>query len=108
MSEAKILFAYVTCASVAEAKKIGRACVEARLAACANILPVMHAIYRWKDEVQEADEVVLLLKTDARLFDSLSENVRKLHSYDVPCIAGLPVEKLNPGYKAWLLAETGV
>ena len=106
MTETSILFAYVTCASIVEAKKIGRACVEGRLAACANIFPIMHTIYRWKDAVEEADEVVLILKTDARHFDPLSDQVRKLHSYDVPCIAGLPVEKMNPAYKAWLLAET--
>lgn len=102
----ELVWCYVTCASVEEAERIGRAVVEARLAACANILPGATSIYRWQGRIETASETVLVLKTRAGLVDALGERVKALHSYTVPCVVALPIAAGNPDYRAWLLAET--
>jgi periplasmic divalent cation tolerance protein len=84
-----------------------RAAVEERLAACANILPSMRSIYRWRGAVETADEVVLILKTRADRLLRLTERVKAMHSYEVPCIAAFAVAPGNPDYFAWIAAESG-
>lgn len=93
----------VTCSSPKEANKIGRAAVEARLAACANILESpIQSIYRWKGRVESAREVLMILKTSRKRFAALASEIRKLHSYDVPEIIALPVERGSRDYLKWL------
>ena len=100
------LFVYVTASDLAEAQRIGRAVVEERLAACANILPGMRSIYWWEGAVNEAQEVVLILKTMPAQLEALTLRVEALHSYKVPCIAALEARPGNPDYIAWIAAET--
>jgi periplasmic divalent cation tolerance protein len=97
---------YVTAADEAEAMKIGRAVVEARLAACANVLAPMKSTYWWEGSLQDGEEAVLILKTRASLVDRLTQEVRKLHSYSLPAIVALPLAGGDEGYLDWLLAET--
>ncbi|HEY0835887.1 MAG TPA: divalent-cation tolerance protein CutA [Azospirillum sp.] len=101
-----LVFVYMTAASREEAARIGRALVEERLAACVNILGGMTSIYRWEGAVETAEEAVFIAKTRRDLFDRLAARVRELHSYSVPCIVELPVERGNPAYLDWLRAET--
>lgn len=101
-----LVFAYVTTSSPEEAKRIGRALVEERLAACVNILPGMISIYRWQGAVETAEETVLIAKTRADLFEALTARVKELHGYDVPCVVELRVGRGNPDYLGWLEAET--
>ena len=104
MSDA--VFVYVTAGSVAEAERIGRALVEERLAACANILPGMRSIYRWQGKVEEASEAVLVLKTARKTLDELTARVKALHSYELPCVVALPIEAGNADYLAWIGRES--
>ncbi|HYH17174.1 MAG TPA: divalent-cation tolerance protein CutA [Azospirillum sp.] len=101
-----LVFVYMTAASREEAARIGRALVEERLAACVNILGGMTSIYRWEGAVETAEETVFIAKTRRDLFEPLAARVRELHSYSVPCIVELPVERGNPAYLDWLRAET--
>lgn len=96
----------ITCPDRACAEAIARACVDARLAACANIGAGVSSIYRWRDEIEQAEEVPLLLKTRASLCDRLGARVRELHPYEVPCIIAFDIVRLDPAYAAWLEAET--
>lgn len=102
----EFVFAYITAGSRDEARRIGRALVEERLAACANVFDGMTSIYRWQDAIEEATETVLIAKTRAELFDRLAARVRELHSYDVPCVVELRVGRGNPAYLDWLRDET--
>lgn len=97
---------YITAESTDEARAIGRALVEACLAACANVLGPMTSIYRWEGVVQEGEEAVLIAKTTASLVDALTAKVRELHSYDCPCVVALPVDGGNPAFLDWIVAET--
>jgi periplasmic divalent cation tolerance protein len=96
----------VTCTSKAEAQKIARAVVKEKLAACANILAPIQSIYGWKGKMKSAREVPLILKTHEARFKKLATRIKALHSYDVPCIAGLEVEKMNDSFAGWILQQT--
>lgn len=98
---------YITAENTDEARAIGRALVDARLAACANVLGPMTSIYRWEGAVQEGEEAVLIAKTTAALVDALTAKVQELHSYDCPCIVALAVEGGNPDFLGWVATETG-
>lgn len=98
---------YITAPNREEAVRIGRAVVEARLAACANVLPGIASFYWWEGAVQEDQEVALILKTRPELVEVLIARVRELHSYTVPCIVALPIEKGNPAFLDWICKETG-
>lgn len=97
---------YITTENAEEARSIGRALVEAGLAACANVLGPMTSIYRWEGAVQEGAETVLIAKTTVARVEALTAKVRALHSYDCPCIVALPVEGGNPAFLEWIAAET--
>ena len=97
------LVVLVTCNSVKEGRKIGHALVEARLAACVNVLQTpIESIYRWKGSVDTAKEFLLIIKTSRARLKALEAAVKRLHSYDVPEIIALPIEKGSRDYLAWL------
>ena len=89
-----------------EARRVCRAMVERRLAACANILPAAHAIYRWEGEVVDATEIPALLKTEASLVQPLIAAIAEAHAYEIPAIVAWPIEARHPPYAAWVRAET--
>jgi periplasmic divalent cation tolerance protein len=93
----------VTCGTRREAARLARAVVRERLAACVNVVrsPV-HSTYRWKGKVETANEVLLLMKTSRRRFAALARAVKRRHSYDVPEVIAVPVERGSREYLAWL------
>lgn len=98
----------VTCSSATEARRIARAVVEARLAACVNILPgAVESIYRWKGKVESARERIILIKTSRRRLAKLRAEIERLHSYDVPEFIALPIAQGSPKYLAWLGESVG-
>ena len=96
---------YITTKDEDEARKIGRTLVEERLAACVNIHPI-ESIYRWEGNVEEETEVAMLVKTKTGLIDEVIQRVKELHSYEVPCIVALPIEKGYPDYLKWIEEST--
>ena len=93
----------VTCGSAKEARRIARAVVEQRMAACANIVtsPVQ-SVYRWKGRVESAKEFLLIIKTTQSRFAKLKAEVKRLHSYDVPEIIALPIAAGGIDYLNWI------
>jgi periplasmic divalent cation tolerance protein len=102
-----VVSVYSVFASAEEAERIGRTVVEERLAACINILPPIRSIYRWKGDIETADEVAAILKTSNRQVDALITRIAALHSYDVPCIVTWPVDKLLADYADWVEENVG-
>jgi periplasmic divalent cation tolerance protein len=98
---------YMTARDMEEARRIGRMLVESRLAACANLIDNMSSLYWWDGQVQEETEAVLICKTTMDLMSRLVEAVKAAHSYEVPCIAAVPVLKGNPDFLRWVEEETG-
>jgi periplasmic divalent cation tolerance protein len=92
----------VTCASIAEAQRIGRSVVEKKLAACANILAAVESIYRWKGKVERAREVLVVMKTTAARVRELEREVKRRHSYEVPEFVVLPIVAGSQEYLEWV------
>lgn len=93
----------VTCASPAEARRIARRLVEARLAACVNVLTApVHSVYRWKGRVEAAREHLLVIKTSRQRLPALQRAVTQLHSYDVAEVIALPIAAGSSAYLKWL------
>ena len=101
-----VCFVYITAGSMDEARTIGRALVDERLAACANILPSVTSVYRWQGAIEYAEEVVLIAKTREALVPRLSDRVAALHSYDCPCVVAMPIVAGHADYLDWISAET--
>ena len=93
----------VTCGTLTEARRIARVVVTKRLAACVNVvLSPVESVYLWKNKVEKAREVLLLIKTTANLLAALEKEVKRLHSYDVPEFIALPITAGSREYLFWL------
>lgn len=97
-----VVVVYVTASSRKEARAIGTAVVEERLAACAALIGLVDSIYRWKGAVQRGREALLMIKTTAGRYPQLEARVRTLHSYEVPEIIALPVVTGSQAYLEWV------
>ncbi len=101
-----VTFCYITCSNVEEAKKIGRKLVEEKLAACINIFPNITSIYWWKGKIEEANETILIVKTKKELKDRVIKEVRKIHSYTLPCIVFFEIKDGLKEFLEWIRQET--
>jgi len=97
---------FVTTANEEDAAAIGRALVEERLAACANLVGPIRSIYRWRDAVEDASKHLLLIKTRASLFPALQARVKQLHPYEVPEIVAVEIKQGSPQYLDWIREST--
>ena len=102
----KLNLVYITTKDKDQARQIGRALVETRLAACANIIDGMNSMYWWEGEIQDENEAILIAKTKQTLVPELIAKVKSMHSYCCPCIISLPILDGNKPYLEWLEKET--
>jgi len=102
-----VVSVYAVFANVEEAERIGRAVVEARLAACVNILGPLRSIYRWDGKIDSADEVAAIFKTSDEQADALMTRIAGLHSYAVPCVVVWPIDKVLQSYAHWVDDNVG-
>lgn len=96
---------YTTWPDEDSARSTGKALIEQKLAACTNILPGMRSIYRWESTLEEAQEVVMLVKTTAQKTEAATEAIISAHPYDCPCVIALPIEAGNPEFLQWINSE---
>lgn len=85
---------------------LARALVDARVAACVNVLGGCASVYRWQGAVETAEEVPVLIKTRAALYEAVEQVIRERHPYEVPEIIAIPVAHGLPAYLEWVAAET--
>lgn len=97
---------YITCADEAEALKLAEALLDARLIACANLLPPVTSCFRWNGAMQQNREVVLLAKTTAARFEQVEALVKAQHSYDCPCLVAFDIARGHAPFLQWLSDET--
>ena len=97
---------YTTTADEAEAKRIGKALVDDKLVACVNIIPGIKSICRWDGNVAEANECIMLAKAPKNNVDNVITSIRKLHSYELPCVVVIPIIYGLEGFLDWIIAET--
>ena len=105
-SSGKMLVVLVTAVNQEEAVRIGKEMVNAKLAACANIIPGVKSIYRWKGKVVKAQEVLLILKSSKPRYRALEKAIKAVHTYEIPEIIALPVMEGLAQYIGWVRSET--
>lgn len=101
METAKVV-AFTTCETEEQAGRIARALVEKHLVACVNIAGPVRSIYRWKGAIEEANEYLLIVKTEAALMPQLQAALERLHSYEVPELIAMPVTAGSARYLDWI------
>jgi periplasmic divalent cation tolerance protein len=84
------------------ARQIAFALVEERLAACVNIVPGISSVYRWKGAVETNAELLLIIKTSAKVYLQLQDRVRALHPYELPEVIAVTIGQGLPEYLAWI------
>jgi periplasmic divalent cation tolerance protein len=85
-----------------EAEHIAERLVRERLAACVNVFSDLRSVYRWKGKVERAGEALMLMKTSRGKLSRLMARVKELHSYEVPELLALPIERGSSKYMKWL------
>lgn len=91
----------------ADARALAHALVEARVAACVNIVERVHSVYRWEGRVADDTEQLLIIKTTDESVAALREELFARHTYEVPEFVVVPVGETSDAYGAWLLASVG-
>jgi len=104
-SSSPVRVALSTAPDADTAARIARALVEERLAACVNLVPAVRSIYRWRDRIEDAAEVLLVIKTRAERVEALAARLRALHPYELPELVALPVADGLAPYLDWVAAE---
>ena len=99
-------FLYSTFPEAEMALKIGRALVDAQLAACVNVYPPMTSIYTWDGKREELTEVAAFIKTRRSLVKQAVDLARPLHPYATPCFLVLPIVSGNEDYLTWAWSQT--
>jgi periplasmic divalent cation tolerance protein len=99
--------AVITTTDSAEtAGALGRGIVEAHLGACVQVVGPIRSIYRWEGEVLNEQEWQCWIKTSTDRLDSLTEYIKKNHTYDVPEVVVLPIMDGSTEYLSWVTSET--
>jgi len=104
--KSEVVAVLVSAPDAETARRIGRTLVEERLAACVNLVPGVSSIYRWRGAVEEASEVLMVVKTRAARADALAARVQALHPYELPEVVVLPVRGGSRAYLQWVAAES--
>lgn len=105
-TQSEPIVVYITAPGEEEAAVLARVLVEAKLAACVNMVSNVRSIYSWQGKIEDDRELLMIIKTQRHLFDRLAAKVREIHSYDVPEIIALPIVEGSPDYLRWLREST--
>jgi len=100
MSEARIVL--TTIGSAEEGRKLARLLVDRQLAACVNLVPRIESIYRWQGAVDQAEEVLLIIKTTRSAFPKVQETIQENHPYDLPECVSVEVDAGSERYLSWI------
>ena len=103
----EILLALSTFPDAETARRISNQMVSERFAACANILPAVESIYRWKEKIESGNETLVLFKLSENRQSAFQEKLRSLHPYEVPEIIFIPISSGLPEYLRWVTENCG-
>jgi periplasmic divalent cation tolerance protein len=101
----EIVLAFCTFPDAGTARRIARDLVTLELAACGNVIPQLHSVYRWQGQVETAEEALAIFKLPAGRYVEFEKKLRALHPYDVPEIISCPIDQGLPEYLRWVIAS---
>lgn len=104
---AKILLALSTFPDAETARRISNQLVTEKFAACANILPAVQSIYRWKENIESGKETLVFFKLSEDRQSAFQEKLRSLHPYETPEIIFIPISNGLPEYLRWVADNCG-
>src|SRR4051794_15756390 len=99
----EVVLAFCTFPDAETARRVARELIELRLAACGNVVPQIHSVYRWEGKVESADEALAIFKLPATGYTEFERKLRSLHPYDVPEIISARIDRALPEYQRWIL-----
>ena len=99
----EIVLAFCTFPDDETARRVARELVELRLAACGNVLPKIHSVYRWQGKIESAEEALAIFKLPAAGYAEFENKLRALHPYDVPEIISAGIDRGLPEYLRWVV-----
>jgi periplasmic divalent cation tolerance protein len=99
----QILLVISTFPNAETASRIAQTLVEEKFAACANLMPAVHSIYRWKEKIETAGEIIVFFKTTLDRQAAFQEKLRSLHPYEVPELICIKIETGSPDYLRWVI-----
>jgi len=105
-SAEQVLIIFVTAGDKEEAVRIGKAVVNAKLAACASLVSGVQSIYRWRGKVVKAQETLVIVKSTKDRYAALEKKITEMHTYETPEIIALPVKEGLTQYIEWVYSET--
>ena len=97
-----VLICFTTCPDHASAERLSDGLVRERLAACVSVLPGMRSTYRWRGQLEQADEALLLIKTTRDRYPALQARLPALHPYELPELVAVEACDGLPAYLAWV------
>jgi periplasmic divalent cation tolerance protein len=103
---ARFLLVYSTVPDRETGRRIARALVEERHAACVSILPGVESHYRWRENLEQAEEWQLLIKTTAPSWEKMRQRLVELHPYECPEVVAVQMVEIHPPYREWLEKNT--
>jgi periplasmic divalent cation tolerance protein len=103
----QILLAISTFPDAETADRIAHTLIVEKFAACANIIPTVHSIYRWKGKIETTGEVIVFFKTTLDRQAAFQEKLRSLHPYEVPEIICVNIDTGSPDYLRWVIENCG-
>lgn len=101
-----VLICLCACPDDASARRIAEALVSERLAACVNLIPGLTSFYRWQGAVEQASEILLLIKTTDERLPALTSRLTELHPYELPEVLAVQADAGLPAYLQWVTAQT--
>lgn len=99
---------YVVCEDERQAKNIAKELLKKKLCACVNIIDKMQSMYFWppdSDNIQEAKETILLIKTLKQNFTEINQEILEIHTYDVPCIFSIDIDEVDSNFLNWATSQ---
>lgn len=97
---------FCTCPDTASARRIADAVVGERLAACVNLVPGLVSVYRWQGKIEQAGEILLLIKTTQDRLPALTARLTELHPHELPEVLAVEADAGLPAYLEWVAAQT--
>jgi periplasmic divalent cation tolerance protein len=106
MADEQLSIILVTAPSQDVAQQLAHDLVTERLAACVNVVPGLTSIYAWEGKIEQAEEVLMIIKTHSSCYAALEEHIRAHHPYDTPEIVEISAGRVAPKYWQWVMKET--